>query len=156
FRVLDTLGGGFVTKKQVEVFRVMRFLVQRGIVSFADDIAVQSSNNLYPANLFLEVMENFTSGREIAADAIDRLMRERLEAAGDRAAFRRKNNSFSSDDYRFIKFITRRLIRVEWDGGKRSGQTGTFTFFYPFEVQIVDYETYLGNLSGPASHASYK
>ncbi|MEO0336794.1 MAG: hypothetical protein AAF202_10385 [Pseudomonadota bacterium] len=61
-------------------------------------------------------------------------------------------NQFSSQDYRFIKFITRKLIRIP----AGNEESSPFSFFYPYEVQIVDYETYLQNLSGGASHAEYK
>ena len=29
-------------------------------------------------------------------------------------------------------------------------------FFYPFEIQIMDYETYTENMRGPLSHSEYK
>ena len=68
-----------------------------------------------------------------------------------RAKFLEKHNSFTSRDYRFIKFITRQLVRVTHpDTGK------SFSFFYPYEVQILDYEHYVRSLSGPASHEEYK
>ncbi|MEQ1875844.1 MAG: TIGR04552 family protein, partial [Bdellovibrionia bacterium] len=50
--------------------------------------------------------------------------------------------------YRAIKFIARRLIEIE--------KPEKFHFFFPYEVQIVDYDTYLKNLSGPEAHEQYK
>ncbi|MGZ3723788.1 MAG: hypothetical protein ACXVA9_12685, partial [Bdellovibrionales bacterium] len=49
------------------------------------------------------------------------------------------------------KFITRQLVRVTHP------ETGkSFSFFYPYEVQILDYEHYVRSLTGPASHDEYK
>ena len=31
-----------------------------------------------------------------------------------------------------------------------------FSFFYPFEIQILDYNSYVNNLSGPTAHSEYK
>jgi uncharacterized protein (TIGR04562 family) len=31
-----------------------------------------------------------------------------------------------------------------------------FRFFYPYEIQVMDYETYIGNLTGPMAHDEYK
>ena len=60
-------------------------------------------------------------------------------------------NQYSGSDYRFIKFISRQLIKVNGENGR-----GGFSFFYPFEVQILDQEGYLKTLSGPSEHAAYK
>ena len=58
-----------------------------------------------------------------------------------------KPNVFTSRDYKFVKFITRRLIKID---------ESKLSFFYPFEVQIMDYETYVANTTGDASHELYK
>lgn len=149
FSILDKMGVRFVTKHLFDAFRVMRFLIDNNLVSFAHMIPDQSNNTLYPVNLFTEVMESITKDMDLKAKDIDEMLAGKLREAGQRAQFRAKINQFSSKDYRFIKFITRRLIRVE-SGDK------PLSFFYPYEIQILDYETYLKNLSGPASHEEYK
>lgn len=153
FSILDKIGIRFVTKHLFDVFRVMRYLVNHNLISFPHNVADQSNNTLYPVNLFLEVMENFQVKEDHSLEEIDKILREKLEQATDRAEFRNKLNHFSSQDYRFVKFITRRLVRINII---RKGVEKQLNFFYPFEVQIVDYETYLQNLSGEASHEKYK
>lgn len=151
FSLLDKMGVRFVTKHLFDVFRVLRFLLDQHLVSFPHVISDQSNNTLYPMNLFYEVLEGLTKEQDLTSAELDELLAAKMTEAQERGEYRQKLNAFSSKDYKFIKFITRSLVRVPLgeDGGE-------FTFFYPYEVQIVDYETYLKNLSGTASHEEYK
>jgi uncharacterized protein (TIGR04562 family) len=140
----------------------MRYLADKNLVSVPHNIADQSNNTLYPLNLFFEVMEGFTSHQKIDSDKVDELLLEKLKCSDERAEYKEKLNRFSSPSYRFIKFITRRNIVVPWTPSASSivssvhHRDNYIRFFYPFEVQIVDYQTYLKNISGPASHEKYK
>jgi uncharacterized protein (TIGR04562 family) len=147
FSLTDKIGVRFVTKHLVDVFRVLRYLMEKNIVCFAHNIPEQTNNTLYPLNLFMEVVESVPQSKKMSADDWDRLLTDKLQKERARAQFMEKYNSFTSRDYRFMKFITRRLVKL---------QNPDFSFFYPFEVQIVDYQTYLNNLSGLASHEKYK
>lgn len=151
FGLLDKIGVRFVTHNLFDVFRVMRFLVTNHVVSPANVIPNQSNNTLYPVNLFLDVMEGLPKLAELDVADLDKKLNERLAKDLVRAQFLEKHNMFTSRDYRFIKFITRQLVRVTHP------ETGkSFSFFYPYEVQILDYAHYVRSLSGPASHDEYK
>ncbi|HMN67927.1 MAG TPA: TIGR04552 family protein, partial [Bdellovibrionales bacterium] len=130
---------------------VMRFLVINHVVSPANVIPNQSNNTLYPVNLFLDVIEGLPKKTDLEPAELDKLLLERLEIDQGKAKFLEKHNTFTSRDYRFIKFITRQLVRVTHPETQKS-----FSFFYPYEVQILDYEHFLRTLSGPASHDEYK
>jgi uncharacterized protein (TIGR04562 family) len=151
FGLLDKIGVRFVTPTLYDVFRVMRFLVINHVVSPANVIPNQSNNTLFPVNLFLDVMEGLPRTAEMDPVEIDKLLSARLDKDMAKAKFLEKHNTFTSKDYRFIKFITRQLVRVTHPETQKS-----FSFFYPYEVQILDYEHYLRSLSGPASHDEYK
>lgn len=151
FGLLDKIGVRFVTANLFDTFRVMRFLVRHHVVSPANVIPNQSNNTLYPVNLFLDVMEGLSRTSDIPAADIDKLLQERMERDSSKAKFLEKHNTFTSRDYRFIKFITRQLVRVTDPNTQKS-----FSFFYPYEVQVLDYDHYLRSLSGPASHDEYK
>jgi uncharacterized protein (TIGR04562 family) len=153
FTLMDKVGVRFITKHLVDVFRVLRYLIENNLVNFAHNIADQSINTVYPLNLFLEVIEGMTIGQELTSEQIDARLAEKLNNSKTRAKYKEKFNSFTSDEYRFLKFITRRLVRVNF---KNNDSAHTLNFFYPFEVQIVDYDSYLKNLQGPASHDKYK
>ena len=153
FRILDKLGVRFVTRHLFDVFRVLRFLEEKNLVNFAHGITDESNNTIYPLRLFFEAMDGLTKGKDYSLEEIDQKLLERLNQDGGNAQYLKKLNMFSSGDYRFLKFITRRLIHVEVPGGEKGRK---LNFFYPYEVQIMDYETYTKNLSGPSSHEQYK
>lgn len=156
FTLMDKVGVRFITKHLVDVFRVLRYLVEHNLVNYAHNIADQSINTVYPLNLFLEVMESLALGKDYSPEEIDAMLNDKIEKEQGRAVFKEKFNSFTSDEYRFLKFITRRLVRVNLRPKDGGGDNHTLTFFYPFEVQIVNYDYYLKNLQGPASHDQYK
>lgn len=142
--LLDRLGIRFVTKNIFDAFRVTDFLLKENVVNFPNVMPEQSHNNLYPVNLLLEAMKENPN-----AENVNDILQKKIENSQVRAEFKVKENEFSSSNYRFMKFISRQLIEVEL-GGK------AIHFFFPFEVQIVDYETYIANLSGPEAHDEYK
>ncbi len=156
FSLLDRLGVRFVTKNTVDAFRVIRFLVNEHIISLPNVMPEQSNNTLYPANLFLELAKKNEQSADRASgqkfetyEDLDKEMIQKIKQSPDRAEFLVKKNDFSSDDYKFMKFIARQLIQVE-HGGK------PVHFFFPYEVQILDYTTYIKNLSGEKAHDEYK
>lgn len=151
--LLDKLGVRFVTRSVHDSFRVIRFLVDNHIMSYPHIIPDQSSNTLYPVNLFMEVMNELKGRGELPSERIQELLKERLESSRSRAEFRERENEFSGPEYRFVKFINRKLITVAL-GAVESQRA--FRFFYPFEIQVMDYETYVRNLTGPMAHDEYK
>lgn len=153
FGLMDKIGVRIVTKQLFDVFRVLKYFHEHNIVSFPHNVAGQSNNTLYPLNLFFETIESLLQGGDYKSEEIDQMLRERISHHGLRAEFREKRNTFSSADYKFMKFITRRLVRLNV-GNKE--KPAPLTFFYPYEVQVVDYETYLKNMTGEGSHEKYK
>jgi uncharacterized protein (TIGR04562 family) len=112
----------------------------------------QSSNNLFPVDLFLKAAQELRpQAKQMSEEKMESFFTQYLETHKDGVEFLRKENSFSGVDYKFIKFISRKLIRVEAPGQKEA-----FSFFYPFEVQIVDKESHARILSGPSQHHAYK
>ena len=155
--LLDKLGVRFVTRNIFDSFRVVRFLMESHIVSFPHIIPDQSSNTLFPLNLFMESMEELEHSQAgagaISDSVIEDWLKRSLEEHSNRAEFKEKLNQFSGPDHRFIKFINRKLITVPVGNGANERP---FRFFYPFEIQIMDEETWQKNLTGPTAHDQYK
>ncbi len=149
-RIFDKIGVRFVTKTMFDSFQVIRFLVNENMLSFPHILPDQSSNNLYPVELFLTVCRNLEKENIRDEAEIQKIFERELEAQGNEALFR-KFNEQSSRDFRFIKFITRKLIRIIPDGNRPE-----FGFFYPFEIQILDESCYQQIQSGPSEHQAYK
>jgi uncharacterized protein (TIGR04562 family) len=151
FGLMDKIGVRFVTPTIFDVFRVMRFLLFNHVISPAHLIPNQSNNTLYPVHMFLSVMEGLDKYSNLTPVEIDELLNKRLQEAANQAQYLEKPNVFTSKDYRFLKFITRQMVRVTLPETQKS-----FSFIYPYEVQIIDYDHYVKSLTGPASHDEYK
>lgn len=150
-KVFDKLGVRFVTKNFFDSFRVVRGLIEENLISFPHIMPDQSSNNLYPVDLFLKICEELQqSTKDFTDDEIREIFEKRLEEAGESARFFRKANAQSDPNFRFIKFITRKLVEVQIPGKE------PFRFFYPFEVQILDEKSHEIVKSGPSDHEAYK
>lgn len=151
-KVFDKLGLRFVTHSPFDTFRVIRFLVEENILSFPHIMPDQSSNNLYPVDLFVKVCDELEKmSPPPSEDQIQALLEKRLHDSGLDAKFFRKVNEQSDQNFRFIKFISRRLVQVAPMAGK-----DPFSFFYPYEVQIMDQSAHQSILSGPSEHSAYK
>ena len=151
FGLLDKIGVRIVTHSLLDVFRVMQFLVKQHVVSYPHVVPGQTNNSLFPVNQFLRIVER--SKREGINDprVIDERIRETLATGIENSQYLIKRNDFSASNYRFIKFINRQLVKVSVPGNERP-----LSFFYPYEVQIIDYEHYLESMTGEASHEEYK
>ncbi len=158
--VFDKLGVRFVTQSMFDTFRVVRFLVEENLISYPHIIPDQSSNNIYPVDLFLQAcvdiiqlqqQDPLNPSSQWNEDQVNEYFRQYLAQRENDAGFIRKENAFSGADYRFIKFIARKLVRVSLPG-----ESVGFSFFYPFEVQIMDQESHARILSGPSHHQAYK
>lgn len=149
-KIFDKLGVRFITPSLFDSFQVLRFLVEEDLMSFPHIMPDQSSNNLYPVELFLEICEELTNkGQVLKDEELQRIFDQRLGASSAEGMFR-KPNEHSASDFKFIKFIARKLIQIQPPGGER------FSFFYPYEVQIVDQVSHQKALSGPSEHEAYK
>lgn len=150
-RVFDKLGVRYVTKNFFDSFRVVRGLIEENLISFPHIIPDQSSNNLFPVALFLKVCEELQqSPRDYSDEEVTQIFETRLTDAGEDAGYFRKENLQSDPNFRFIKFITRKLVRVQIPGREE------FRFFYPFEVQIMDERSLKIIQDGPSAHEAYK
>lgn len=151
-KIFDKLGVRFVTQNLFDTFQTVRFLVKENIISFPHIMPDQSTNNLFPVDLFMEVVQDLAQRLDNLDDkTIQEAFDQKLKDSGADAKMFRKENFFSGSDYRFIKFITRKLIHIKPQGSKEG-----FSFFYPYEVQIMDHSAHEKILSGPSEHQAYK
>lgn len=151
-KIFDKLGVRFITESLFDTFQVVRFLVRENIISFPHIMSDQSSNNLYPVDEFLKVCADLAQRLDtLDSNSIQKAFDEHLKTLYGSEKFFRKENIFSGNDYRFIKFICRKLIRIpNVQGG------GELSFFFPFEVQILDQHSHESHATGDSSHLAYK
>ncbi len=151
-RVFDKLGVRFVTRTIFDSFRVIRFLARENLIAYPHIMPDQSSNNIFPVELFLKVCEDIkASGTRPDDSEIENLFLRALQDRAKEVQFIRKPNDFSGIDYQFIKFISRKLIKIDREGKE------AFSFFYPYEVQILDQNSFARTVQGGDSeHEAYK
>lgn len=155
-KVFDKVGVRFVTKSIFDSFQVIRYLVDENLISFPQIMPDQSSNNMYPVEEFLAVCNKLNNKhgpeQKLSSEKIDRLLNHKLNSS-ERAflGLFRKDNPFSAKDFKYIKFISRKLVHVHPVGAGKK-----FSFFYPFEVQIMNEEAFKKIQSGESEHSAYK
>lgn len=168
-KVYDKIGVRFITKTIFDSFQVIRFLVDSNLISYPHIMPDQSSNNMYPVEEFLNICERLEKkhgpmGR-MEPQKVDRLLSQQLKSSQNPfIKLFRKENPYSSIDFRYIKFISRKLIKINPQSGSQSNlSSGTssaqfkdFSFFYPFEVQIMDQAAYQKMQTGDSGHNEYK
>ncbi len=148
-KVFDKLGVRFVVRNVYDVFSVLRFLLENSVISFPHIMPDQSSNNLCPVKIFREALEQYKYNHSGNED-FNAFFIKYLEDNKQEFDLFRKVNEQTHNEFKFIKFITRKLIRIDKDGKR------IFNFFFPYEVQIMDETSYQKVTSGPSSHDSYK
>jgi uncharacterized protein (TIGR04562 family) len=147
--LLDRVGIRFVTKNVVDIFRVIQYLIDKNLISYPHVISSLSKNTICPTPIFMSALESsMSSGGKIDLTKLEEKIFQGLDQL---KAHDSGINPFTSKDFKFLKFITRQFLRI-----KRGADKPDFTFFYPFEIQILDKETYDKNMEGHASHAEYK
>jgi uncharacterized protein (TIGR04562 family) len=144
----DKVGVRFVTENTYDAFRVLEFLIQNHLVGVAHVMAGQTTNTLYPISLLREFFASLKSNEmPLNPESFEKALLNFQKTNPLEVPIVKKENAYSAEDYQFIKFVARKLIRLPADGGR---------FFYPYEVQILTKEAYLNSHQGQGDHKLYK
>jgi uncharacterized protein (TIGR04562 family) len=152
--IFDRVGVRFITEERFDALLVVRYLREKNVFMFANVKPSRSRNTLIDLDWLQELMAGLD--QEITEGNIPE--HERLEVL--RAAVREHQypgppapsyNPYSAASYHALQFTCRQMIRVPDDTGR-----GEIRFFFPFEVQILDEESYQLSRSGYAAHHLYK
>lgn len=167
--IFDRIGFRFVTYSKIEALQALSFLKQSFVFAFPNVKTSRSRNTLIDLEAFhnaLERMIGMVERGEIDERDVYRLVAgfaESKECHPDiiRQALSERN-LYSSTEYSSIQFTCRQLIRVQGPPitlpGVHNPNPGLvdYKFFFPYEVQILDKESYTESRKGRASHAEYK
>jgi uncharacterized protein (TIGR04562 family) len=151
--LLDRVGMRFITRSVYDIFRVIKYLVDHHLISPAQTIVGQSKNLICPVDVFIEAQESFIEGASEKEnfEKFNQVLNSKIKDWSDRGNELETKNEFTSKDFKFIKFISRRFLKID-----RGADKEPLKFFYPFEVQILDNQTFMENENSEASHKSYK
>ncbi len=174
--LFDRIGMRIITYNKLDALRVIKFF-HKNYVIMINNIKPSRSQNLLRKRMYTLYKETLKENFPEATfyQKLNNLIEECTPSEAPHA------NRHSSDEYRAIHFTGRQLIKYRNpfmssfnDVRKQalkdrenpvsqallsldtSPISRDVRFFYPFEVQLTDYESHLKNTQGEASHNEYK
>ncbi len=157
--VFDRIGVRIVTYNKLDVILVLKYFSVNHVVSFANIKPSRTRNNLINVERFLQGIEELNSHDlsswkdDDVAEFLERHLQlppEEKELETDRII--KENNLYSSTLYSSLQLTGRQLITIK-DFFKPEI---VYRFFFPFEIQILDEESFKESREGRASHEEYK
>ncbi len=178
-RIYDNVGFRFVTESRFDCYRLLNMMLEAGAVSAPNILPLRSVNTLIPYDVLHREIESLRTqlmaGEISLQDVGLRIKQIENESLVPRAQHR---NPFSSPWYRSIQFTSRQLIHApnpayatieemrkrlkDFPEAEHLAREvpvmvqEKISFFYPFEVQIIDKESYIETLVGRSRHREYK
>ena len=177
--IFDRIGIRLITHDRLDALLVVRYLRLHHVIMFANIKPSRSRNTLIDLDLFKQQLDLLNALQEEGRISLDE-QREALRASLEDQGYPNlgnfeAGNRFSSSDYHSIQFTCRQLIRAKAlserpildpglaldtiplrDSLEGNGEREEIRFFFPYEVQIMDKESYARTRSGRASHEEYK
>ena len=157
--VFDRIGVRVVTYTKLDVILVLKYFSVNHVVSFANIKPSRTRNNLINVERFLQGIEELNAHdlsswkEEDVSEFLERHLQlppEEKELEPDRTI--KENNLYSSTLYSSLQLTGRQLITIK-DFFKPEI---VYRFFFPFEIQILDEESFNESREGRASHEEYK
>ncbi|HNT27824.1 MAG TPA: TIGR04552 family protein [bacterium] len=156
--VFDRVGVRIVTNDKLDVLLVLKYLAENHVISFANIKPSRTRNNLIDLEKFLEGLVRFKD--EDLTNWSEEQVREYFkpylvfdkEKAREQEELIRENNPYSSTQYTSIQLTARQLITIQ----DPFSINLAYKFFFPFEIQILDHESFVESRTGRASHDEYK
>jgi uncharacterized protein (TIGR04562 family) len=181
--LFDRIGVRIITYNKLDALRVIKFLHSNYVIMINNIKPSRSQNTLVDLGLLRKRV--LTLYKEVIRNNLneDDFYQKLNALIADSAPGRdhSEKNLHSSEEYRAIHFTARQLIKYRnpfmssFNEVRKlaikdktnpiaqallsldtSAISRDVRFFYPFEVQITDYESHLKNTQGEASHQEYK
>ena len=140
--IFDWIGIRLVTKQRADAVELLAYLRLKQVIAFSNIKPSRTRNSLIDLK-WLDEYTNSTNCSNKLKDAIQFSNYPMRDATTT-------ENQFSESAYHSIQLTCRQRIRITQEDGKR------LSFFFPFELQIMDNTSYLSTKEGIASHSEYK
>ena len=182
--LFDRIGVRIITYNKLDALRVIKFLHTNYVIMINNIKPSRSQNTLIDLGLLRTKVFSLykkTIRSDVPEDDFYQKLNALIAEAAPQSTIRGEKNIHSSDEYRAIHFTGRQLIKyrnpfmASFNEVRKmalkdktnplsqsllsldtSAISRDVRFFYPFEVQITDYESHLKNTQGEASHQEYK
>ena len=180
--LFDRIGIRIITHNKLDALRVIKFLQRNHIIIINNIKPSRSQNSLVSlktlrTRIFSLYKESIRT--EMPENVFYQRLNELIEECSPLS--KHHDNRHTSDEYRAIHFTGRQLIKyrnpfmASFNEVRKQAMNDRnnplsqsllqldtspisqdVRFFYPFEVQLTDYESHIKNTQGEASHAEYK
>lgn len=165
----DHLGVRMVFETRTECLLALRVMQRAQLLSAINIESHRVRNNLIDLDIAREVFADYRQQLEQSEGYPEALLKEmdrRLIELSE--AVERQDNPHSGSGYRSVQLTVRRMIHLpdtglsmdaEWvdrgdtPAGRRQGE---MSFYFNYEIQMMDRLSYQASTSGPASHGAYK
>ena len=182
--LFDRIGVRIITYNKLDALRVIKFLHKNYVIMINNIKPSRSQNTLVDLKILRKNMfglYKMAIRNQLPEDDFYQRLNNLISESYPKSAHHSDKNLHSSDVYRAIHVTGRQLIKyrnpfmssfneVRKQALKdkenplsqsllsldTSAISRDVRFFYPFEVQITDYESHLQNTQGEASHNDYK
>lgn len=180
--LFDRIGMRIITYNKLDALRVIKFLHLNHVIMINNIKPSRSQNTLVDLPLLkkrIQTLYKHTMREGFTEDVFYQKLNNLIEECVPGTATH--SNRHSADEYRAIHFTGRQLIKyrnpfmASFNEVRKlairdkenpiaqallnldtSAISRDVRFFYPFEVQLTDYESHLKNTQGEASHDEYK
>ncbi len=176
--IFDRIGLRFITRDKLDALLVIRYLRKNHVIMFANIKPSRSRNTLIDIQRLqteLLIIDSLLKKGKIEGKNWLEKLRTMLQSHPyPHVPPNILENPFRSIHYHSIQFTCRQMIRIPLKKFSAHRENGTLqslfaefarakyrgveeiSFFFPFEVQIMDIESYRRSRSGLASHDEYK
>ncbi len=140
--IFDWIGLRFITDYRADVLNVLAYLRTHNIIAYANIKPSRSRNTLINLAWIDQCLQQGMTIDDI---------KQKMQGEGyPTAVEQRSDNPFSGVSYHSVQITSRQRIKIMQPHGER------LCFYFPFEIQLMDRESYLKTREGLASHKEYK
>jgi uncharacterized protein (TIGR04552 family) len=152
----DHLGVRMIFNTRFECLLALRTLQRSHLVSVTNVDAQRTRNTLLDLDaakdIFIKYRALIERSAEYPAALLETMDGELLAHATEQT---RSDNPHSGAGFNSIQVTVRKMIHLPQEHVE-GGQDYDGGFFFEYEIQLMDKESYQRSLSGPASHDAYK
>lgn len=143
--IFDWIGIRFITEHRADVLDVLAYLRMNHVITYANLKPSRSRNNL----IDLEWIDKCLK-RGMSTDEIRHEMESIHLPQKSISTKQAEKNPFSGVSYQSVQITCRHRIKIRQENGFN------MSFFFPFEIQLMDHKSFLDTREGLASHGEYK
>lgn len=140
--IFDWFGIRFVSRDRLDVIKVLEYLIRHNVIMPANIKASRSKNTLLDARR-IKSLAPVNGDLERIRSVIQAMDYPSAEGF-------RSGNPYSGATYHAVQFTCRQRVHINEPDGQE------IRFFFPFEVQILDEESFAKSRDGLDSHEHYK